>query len=224
MSFEKFILKERKKIIFIIETIGILALVFLISGSGVKTNFPIEVAKAEESTTTEEVTVSAVVYAWMDFEVSTTSLAIQPALVMADGSLNIGSTPDLNLSLGTNAPLGWQIRIKGQNNGLYSTSVNYTIASVNGTSTLSTTTPAEKYGANATNTTSTVTIDSYYDYYGTNTVGEIKTSDHVLASKPSRNEKVQVVKMQVKATATTLTPPGSDYRDTITLTAVGLLP
>lgn len=224
MSFEKFILKERKKILLLIEVFGVLGLVILINKLGFKSDFPFEVAKADESTTSQAVTVSAMVYAWIDFEISTTSLAIQPPLVMADGSLNIGSTPDLNISLGTNAPLGWQIRIRGQNNGLYSSSNNYTIASVNGTSTLSTSTPAEKYGANAANTTSTVTIGSYYDYYGTDTVGEIKTSDNILASKSSRNEKVQVAKMQVKATATTLTPPGSDYNDTITLTAVGFLP
>lgn len=177
-----------------------------------------------ESTTSEAVTVKATVQAWIDFEVSTTTLDLTPPLLQADGTLNIGSTPDLDLSLGTNAPLGWQIRIRGQNGGLYSSSANYTIPSVSGTSTLATGT--EAYGANATSATSTVTIGSYYNYYGTNppVVGEIQTSDNVLASKTSKNPKVLVAKMQVKATASQVTPPGSDYQDVITLTAAGLLP
>lgn len=218
MKNQEKILRERKRVFLFLAGL----IIFFCLVSFVWKSLP---ANAQnESTTTEAVTVRATVQAWIDFDVSTSSLDMTPPLVQADGTLNIGSTPDLDLSVGTNAPLGWQIRIKGQNGGLYSSSATYTIPSVSGTSTLATGT--EAYGANATSATSTVTIGSYYNYYGTNppVVGEIQTSDNVLASKTSKNPKVLVAKMQVKATASPSTPPGNDYQDVITLTAAGLLP
>lgn len=179
-----------------------------------------EKIEAQQSTST--VGITAVVEAWLDFSVSPTSTTLQPPLLQADGTLNVGSSTAIALSLGTNAPNGWGITIKGQNAGLYSASRAHLISTVVGTSTIATGT--EAYGANATSTLAGVTIESYYDYYGTNTVGEIASStSHSLASKSSANSTQSVANMQVKATATDTTPPATDYSDTISLTATANL-
>lgn len=175
--------------------------------------------EAQESTST--VAITAIVEAWLDFSVTPTSTTLQPPLVQADGTLNVASSTDIVLTLGTNAPNGWGITIKGQNAGLYSSNRGHLIPTVVGTSTIATGT--EAYGANATSTSAGVVIGNYYDYYGTNTVGEIATTSRNLASKSSPNSTRSVANMKVKATAAETTPPGNDYSDTITLTATANL-
>lgn len=176
--------------------------------------------EAQESTST--VAITAIVEAWLDFSVTPTSTTLQPPLVQADGTLNVASSTDIVLTLGTNAPNGWGITIKGQNAGLYSSNRGHLIPTVVGTSTIATGT--EAYGANATSTLAGVVIGNYYDYYGTNTVGEIASStSRNLASKSTSNSTQSVANMKVKATATDTTPPANDYSDTITLTATANL-
>lgn len=209
---EEFVLKNRKRLIAV--------LAFLTAALLLGTSFaPIFFSETIQAQENEDITVTAVVEAWLDFQVSTTTLNITPSLVQADGTLNVGSTSDLDLSVGTNSPTGWQVEIRGANNGLYSTARDHTIGSVTATSTIATGT--EAYGANATS--SNATIGSYYDYYGTDTVGEIRGVDRSLASKNTPNTLESVADMQVKATASETTPPGTDYEDTITLTASAVL-
>lgn len=207
-------MKYRKRLIAALACLVITVLL----GASFSPIFFSQIIQAQED---EDITVSAVVEAWIDFQVSTTTLAITPALVQADGTINIGETPDLNISVGTNSPNGWLVQIRGANNGLYSSTSAHTIPSVTTTSTMATGT--EAYGANATNTTTTVAIGSYYDYYGTDTVGEIRGTDRDLASKNTPNPLSSAANMKVKATAAITTPPGSDYEDEVTLTASAVL-
>lgn len=210
MQFEEFVLKFRKEIIAAIIFFGVVLIINLFGGE------TFQKVSAQEATTT--IGVTAVVEAWLDFSVSPTSTTLQPPLVQADGTLNVGSSTDITLTLGTNAANGWGVTIKGDKGGLYSTARSHLIPSVTGTSTLATGT--EAYGANATSTLSGVMIGDYYNYYDTNTVGEIVTStSNNLASRGSPNTTQSVVNMKVKATASATTPPGNDYSDTIYLTA-----
>lgn len=213
MSLEEFVLKFRKEIIV---TIFSLAVVLVTNFLGGGTVFKGGMAQAA---TTSDIGVTAVVEAWIDFSATPTQVSLLPYLVQSDGTLNIGSSTDIVLSLGTNALNGWDIEIKGAQNGLYSTTSAYLIPTVSGTSTLATGT--EAYGANATATLSGVEIDNtYYNFYGSNTVGEISSSTpHTLASKSSPNPTQSVVKLVVKATAANTTPPADNYSDIITLTA-----
>ena len=214
MSLEEFVLKFRKEIIVAIISLGVLFIGFFGSGTLFQ--------KGLAQTATGTVAVTAIVEAWLDFSATPTAVVLSPPLVQSDGTLNIGSSPPIDLILGTNAPNGWGITIRGANAGLYSTTTAHLIPTVVGTSTLATGT--EAYGANATSTLSGVTIGSYYDYYGTNTVGEIASStSYNLASKSTANSTQPVAKMQVKATASDVTPPAGNYSDTITLTATANL-
>lgn len=216
---EEFILKHRKEILVLL--FGLIFAV-LINFWGEKVSLPGFVQKVEAQETTTTVVITAIVEAWLDFQATPTQVTLQPPLVMADGTLNIGSSTDIQLSLGTNAPAGWSISIRGQNNGLYSSSRAHLIPTVTGTSTLATGT--EAYGANATSTMSGVTIGPYYDYYGTDTVGEISSStSRTLGSKNSPNSFNPVANLKIKATASQTTPPGNDYSDTVILTATASL-
>lgn len=181
---------------------------------------PISLFRTAEAQEQEDVVVTATIESWLDFSVSPTSTAIAPALVGVDGSVAIGSTGDIDLQVGTNNPLGWNVTIRGTNAGLYSTTSDHTITTVSSTSTLVAGT--DGYGANATSTLGGATIDGLYNYYGSNTVGEIATtSASTLVDKSSANGMGSVANMQVRAAATSTTPAANDYSDTITLTASG---
>lgn len=209
MFLERILLKFRKVIL------SLLSLFLVISLVG-----GVFIFKAKAQSQGRDIGVTATVEAWLTFTVSTTTVSLTPPLVQSDGSLNIGTSPDIILNIGTNAYGGWQVRIKGANGGLKRTNPDYTIPTVNATGTVATGT--EAYGANADDLVSGVTIGEYYDYYGTNTVGQISTQDSSLASKTSPNSPTDVVKMMIKASARDTTPPGN-YSDTITLTALATL-
>jgi len=217
---EEFLLKNRKVILAGLTCLIASVLVFVsIIGGG----YDYLTQRAEAQTTTStDITVTAIVEAWLSFEVSTTTLDITPPLVTADGTFNIGSTIDIGLSLGTNAENGWDIDIRGLRDGLYSTTTDHTIDSVSGTGVL-VDTGVEGYGANATSTMTGATIGALYNSYGTDTVGEIITTDRQLATKATPNLAELVANMQVKAAAANDTPPAFDYSDTITLTATANL-
>lgn len=214
MKWEEIFLRFRKEII-----LGLILLGVILSFNFVKVPLSQKV-NAQQSTTT--VGITAIVEAWLVFSVTPTSAFLSPPLVQADGTLNIGSSTEIVLNLGTNATNGWGITIKGQNGGLYSTSTGELIPTVSGTSTLVAGT--DGYGANATSTLAGVTIGNYYNYYDTNTVGEIVTStSRTLASKSTSNSTQSVAKMKVKAATTAERRPAANYSDTIVLTATANL-
>lgn len=214
MSFEKFLLRFRKEILASFFFLTILSLMVFLG----KTIFS---QKVQAQTATTTIGVAATVEAWLDFSVSTTSVNLLPPLVQADGTLNVGSSTDITLNVGTNAYNGWSVTIRGQNAGLLYGAIPHLIPTVAATGTVATGT--EAYGANATSTLAGVIIGAYYDYYGTNVVGAIASStSYTLASKGTSNSTQSVANMVVKASATATTPPGN-YTDTITLTATANL-
>jgi len=119
------------------------------------------------------------------------------------------------LRVGTNNN-GWEINIKGRNNGLRSSATDYTIGSVSDFSLL--TAGTDGYGINATSTLEGVLVEETYDHYGTDTVGELIDSYNLLASRNSLNMTSDVLRMQIKAAASIMTPVGEDYLDIITIT------
>jgi len=210
---EEFILKHRQTILKALTCLVLTAVVSLCLG-------PTSLFKRAEAQEQEDVVVTATIEAWMDFQVSPTSTSITPALVGIDGSVSIGSTADINLQVGTNNPLGWNVTARGTNDGLYSTTTDYTISTVSATSTLAAGT--DGYGANAESTLAGATIGNLYDYYGSNTVGEITTTTaNTLVDKSSANGMGSVANMQIRAAATSTVPAATNYSDTITLTASG---
>ena len=217
---EEFVEKYRREILKTLLCLAIIGILGLIIGGSFRFLSPPLPVQADVTTT---IGVTAVVEAWLDFVATPTSVTLQPALVLADGTLNVGSSTAIDLQVGTNSIEGWNVKIRGENAGLFSPTATHTISTVSGTSTIATGT--EAYGANATSTLSGVSIGSYYDYYGTDTVGEIASStDHTLAQKDSPNSTQSVVNMKIKATAAATTPPANNYGDTITLTASTGLP
>lgn len=169
----------------------------------------------------KDIFIAASVQPWLYFEVSPLVLTLSPDLVSQEGIFNIGETPEVIFKVGTSNPDGWEIKIKGQNNGLKSLAANYIISSVNGTSTL--VAGSEGYGAQATSTLNGVLINSIYDYYETNTVGEIINEYKILASKNSSNALAEVLKFKIKASASITTPADVEYSDIIILTIAPIL-
>lgn len=165
-----------------------------------------------------DIFIAATVQPWLYFEVSPLSLTLLPDLVSATGTFNIGETEEVTLKVGTSNPDGWEIKIKGTNNGLKSLSTNYIIPTVSGSSNL--VAGNEGYGAQATSTLPGVLINSIYDYYGTNRVGEIVTDYRILAFRSSSNPLAEIGKMKIKASASINTPADVEYSDTVILTIV----
>ncbi len=178
----------------------------------------VEKIDAQQVEISQDVLIAAVVQIWLDFRISTTTLELLPPLVAVDGTLNVGSSTDVVLSLGTNNSGGWDIKIKSLNNGLYSSAADYTISSSAPVSDLVAGT--EGYGANATSLFSGVSIEEIYDYYGTDTVGELVNQYRVLSFYDSYHQMVDIVKLQIKAAASLMTPSGYDYQDTIVITII----
>lgn len=168
-----------------------------------------------------DIFIAATVQPWLYFEVSPLTLNLSPDLVSQEGVFNIGETPDVIFKVGTSNPGGWEIKIKGKNNGLKSLNTNYTISSVNGTSTLMA--GREGYGAQAISILTGVLINSIYDYYGTDIVGEIIEDYRSLASRFSSNALTEVVKMKIKASASITTPSDIEYSDIIILTIIPIV-
>ncbi len=176
----------------------------------------IEKIKAQPIELSQDIAIAAIVQIWLDFRISTTTLELLPPLVAADGTLNVGSSTEVILSLGTNNSRGWDMVIKSLNNGLHSLAANYTISSSAQVSNLVAGT--EGYGANATSVFSGVSIGEIYDYYGSDTVGELVNQYNVLAFYNNQHLMTEVVKLQIKAAASLMTPSGYDYQDTIIIT------
>lgn len=185
------------------------------------TNFSLTKKAEAQVELSEDVAIAAIVETWIYFVISPLAVDIEPALIGIDGTLNIGTSPDIVFSVGTNNVGGWYIEMKGKNSGLKSLSTNAVIDSVNSTSTLVAGT--DGYGANATGTLTGVSIGELYDYYGTDTVGEIVDSYNLLALKESENLLTDVVKVQIKAAASIMTPAAIDYSDVIIITLTPII-
>ena len=168
----------------------------------------------------KDILIEAIVEPWLYFEVSPLTLLLSPDLVSREGVFNIGETPEISLQVGTSNPGGWEIKIKGKNNGLKSQITNYVISTVNGTSTL--VPGVDGYGAQATSTLEGAIVNLLYDFFDTNTVGEIVTDWRTLVLKTSPNSLSEVAKMKIKATASVMAPAG-DYTDEIILTIIALI-
>lgn len=164
----------------------------------------------------QDIAIAAIVEPWLYLEVSPFMIDLEPDLVAADGSFNVGISSDIFLKVGTSNSEGWYLKIQGRNNGLKSLSTDYTISSISGTSALAAGT--DGYGANATSTLEGVFIGELYDYYGSDIVGELVNEYRVLASMASGHAISEVVKMQIKAAASIMAPADSDYADIIIVT------
>jgi len=202
---------KQRQTIFVISVCLLILLIYI--GGAKKAN--------AQANLPEDIAIAAIVEKWLYLAVSPLTVDIEPALIGADGSLNIGTSPEIVFSVGTNNPNGWYIEMKGENNGLKSSTMDLTINSVSATSTLLGGT--DGYGANATSTLSGVLIGELYDYYGTDTVGEIINQYKFLASNPGINPLTDVLKMQIKAAASITTPPAADYSDIIFITLTPII-
>lgn len=169
----------------------------------------------------QDVYIGAIVQPWLYLEVSPVELTLSPDLVTVEGELNIAESEEIVIKVGTSNPGGWEIKMRGKNNGLISPATNYLISSVKNYSSL--VLGKEGYGAQATSVFEGVVINSIYDFYGTNIVGEISNQDYKsLAKKLSANSLNEVAKMKIKASASFLTPAGY-YEDEIILTIIPLI-
>lgn len=169
----------------------------------------------------QDVYIAAIVQPWLYLEVFPLEISLSPDLVTVEGELNIGESEEIILKVGTSNPDGWEIKVKGKYNGLFSLATNYTIPTVKNFATLNL--GEEGYGLQATSTLEGVTINPIYDFYGTLTVGEISKNEYKsLAKKLSSNSLSSVAKMKIKASASFLTPAG-DYTDEIILTIIPLI-
>ena len=203
---EKFVLKNRKSIIGFLT--GALLLSIVLGPIG------IVITTAQES---DDITVTAEVAAWMDFEISKVAFDLGQ-LVEADGSLNIGSDSTA-VELGTNA-IGWTISVRGASDpaGLYSGEVDHTIPAVGSRQALSAGTNGYGVSVEDTYAGQTLTIPAAF-VEAANTVGPITTGDVQIASHSAAVSKQEVMTFRVRAAAASTTPAAADYGDTITLTA-----
>lgn len=167
------------------------------------------------TSTTQTVSVSATVRAWLSFTAAPGSVELLPDIVDMTGGEHIASSSNVTLTIGTNATNGWSVVITGANNGLANGAT--VIASVNDAATTTITAGTAGYGANATNTTSTVSVGAGYGGWGTAAVGSIRTGGQTLITSTTKSATESKAYMKVYAAA-----PGSQgagtYADTITLT------
>lgn len=169
----------------------------------------------------KDILIAAIVQPWLYFEVSPLDLTLSPDLVSIEGRFNIGESPEVIFKVGTSNPGGWEIKIKGKNNGLKSSATGYIISTVNGTSSLSA--GNNGYGLQATTTLAGVIINPIYNYFDTSVVGEIVSDYRVLATKYSSNLTLEVVKIKIKAAASIMAPADVEYTDFIISTVIPLI-
>lgn len=169
----------------------------------------------------KDIFIAATVQPWLYLEVFPLDLTLSPDLVSPEGVFNIGETQDVSFFVGTSNPSGWEIKMRGKNNGLKNLATGYVISSVFSSSTL--VAGKDGYGAQATSTLAGVEINPIYDYYGTNTVGEVIKDYRMLAKKESPNSTQEVLKMKIKASASIFAPASLEYSDEVEFTILPLL-
>ncbi len=194
----------------------VIGIIFAIIGIiGIADTFPII---NPASAATETISVSATISQWISFSVSTNTVAITPDLVTSAGGTNIGSSPDITLTAGTNDADGYSIDLRDSYGGLCH-SGGCSVWKVTSTdATLSAGT--DGYGAQASSTDSDVTIGANYNYWGNNQVGDISsTTAQTVASTSGPSSSDQTL-LKLKAAAADTDPDGT-YSDTLTLTCLG---
>lgn len=212
-------IKKHKDIAFIVGIGLILTIAGIVGMFGMKTPVLADVATT--------VTVTAEVYEWLTFTISTTSVTLTPNLVDAGGATHVASSSAITLTIGTNSADGWSVTANGTstlctNGGLESGTQK--ICQPSATSTLTEADDNDGYGANATATYAGVDIKDNYDYYDLAdpwTVGELDaTSTEFADCVNCTHAATNVVDMRIYAECDGAQPAASDYTDTATLTAL----
>lgn len=181
----------------------------------------------------DQITVSAIVPPAFIFTISGNT----DAFINELNPTAIESTTGVSYEIITNAKGGWISWVKDSENGLFSPTANYTIASVpyntDAPTVLSASGSSEGYGLFATIVTDaaggcTVGTDPEYTQSGINAskeVGQLTSSSFLPVASctgaPPATDNGSTVKLTEQATIAGGTPAGSDYGDTITVTAAG---
>ena len=202
---EKLILKYRKKINGTIISLLVLALIAGPVGLGV-------FAQEEEEDT---VTVTATVEAWLDINIVEEALELDPDLVEADGTTNVG-VASTEIELGTSNP-GWTMQIEGTNEGLeQDVGVDpFLIGSVTERTELIA--GDVGYGASMIGVVGGTTVPDAYVDEGDH-VGPILGDAANILTRDEANEMEVVGELFIRAAASDITPAG-DYEDSVIITA-----
>ena len=149
----------------------------------------------------------------------------------AFGTLSVGSvtnsSPDITLTVGTNAQSGYTVTIRDTGNstnpGLYNSSANYIIGSTdssysNGPTTLVAGT--EGYGLYVSGTTGSPTVAARYNGGSGSQVGGLEITDTTIISRITSMSANDTATIRHRAAIATFTAAGS-YSDTLTYIATG---
>ena len=161
----------------------------------------------------DQVVVSANIDPSLTFSIDSNATAFG---TLSSASITTAS-PNINLTIGTNANSGYSVRVKDQGNGitggLYNSGLSYLITS--GSTLLAN--GSEGYGIQAAS--GTATISAPFTATGNN-VGALTLAAQSLASYASATASNQTVTVTHKAAASTVSKPGG-YNDTITYLVTG---
>ena len=191
------------------------AKVAAIQGSFTQTGFGPTVSAA-----TDQPTLS------FDIDVASTDTETSPPYILTLDTLVPGtlatSTQKVWVDIDTNASNGAGVYISGKNDGLKSTSVNYTINSV--TNDLNSI--GEGYGIrqHSLNQTSggPLKADAPYDNTVSGNVGEVNTSEQLLFDSSNQQITGGRGSFDVEAKASTSAPASTDYADVLRIISTGM--
>jgi len=189
-----------------------------------RTSAPADIDTATYATgsiTNDQITVNATIPSAFSF---TLSSATDNLGTLTTSSVTTSPTP-VTATINTNAKNGWQVWANDSNTGLSSATASSTIASTTpGTnSTLVAGTPGYNTGVTSSQVGGTGTITIAAPFVGTS-AGQGGGLDTTLRTFATSNGTADTAVLTIKnnAAINSLTPAGSDYTDTITLTAAGL--
>ena len=168
----------------------------------------------------DQIAVSATVPQSFSFALSGNTDALGS---LSTGSVTNSPTPR-TATVNTNAANGWQVWAKDANTGLTSTNASYTIASTTpgSNSTISSGTEGYNMGVASSQTSGSGTITVAAAFVnGAGTGGGLDTSLRSLASSNGTANNA-VLTMTNHVTISSITPPATDYADTITVVGAGL--
>ena len=207
---EEIILKYRKTII---KTLALGLVVAVMAG-------PIGlfgVVFAQEQNNEDTVEVTATVEAWAELIIDETELTLDPDLIQADGTANVGIA-STTFQVGTSNVDGWNLQMQGANNGLLH-------AEEGNDALIGTVTEREGlvagdagYGVNLEAILGTVEEDYEYDGEDENTVGPVNDTATTIMSHNEAHDTEEAGTFHVRAAADSTQEQG-DYEDSITLTA-----
>ena len=167
----------------------------------------------------DQVQLTATVNPSITFSISATSSAFGE---LSTGSVTT-SSPDITLTVGTNAQTGYTISVQdegsGSNPGLYNTTASYLIGSANSSYADEATLSIGNEGVGIQGSSAGATIAARYDKSGNN-VGGLERTATTLASYSSGMTGNHTVTVTHKAAISSWTKAGS-YSDTLTYIATG---